>query len=418
MIRENSVIQKASDNMLAAIESGDQTKQKEALAAFGSAIAETVKEDFESAKGDQSILQARGFRILTAKETAFYEDIIKAGKSNTPKQTYDGLLDNRVMPVTIIEDIYKDIIAEHPLLEKINFVSVAYLTRWILNDHSTQTAAWGAVNSEIAKEISSAFRVVEVSQCKLSAFALIDKDMLDLGPQFLDNYIRTFLKEAIAAALETAIVTGTGNNQPIGLDRNISQGVAVAGGVYPRKDKITLTSFLPEKYGAVLAKLAVTEVYYTDNSNGQVTDASTAANADGSAKNGYTKHGGKMRSFDEVTLICNQVDFLTKVMPASTVLNGAGTYAKDVFPFPTDVIRCNRLATGEAILCLPMEYFMGIGTSKDGTIEFSDEIKFLEDQRAFKIKMHGMGMAYDNTVAILLDITALEAAYIPTMPVA
>lgn len=418
MIRENSVIQKASDKMLEAIESGDQTKQKEALANFGTAIAETIKEEFESAKGDQSILQARGFRVLTAKETAFYEDIITAGKSNNPKQTYDGLLDNRVMPVTIIEDIYHNLQEEHPLLEKINFVSVAYLTRWILNDHSTQTAVWGAVNSAIAQEIASAFKVVEVSQCKLSAFALIEKDMLDLGPQFLDNYIRAFLKEAIATALETAIVTGTGNNQPIGLDRDIHQGVSVTGGVYPRKQKVKLTSFLPDKYGAVLAGLAVTEAYYTDDSSGEVTPAETAANKDGSAKAGYTKHGGKMRSFDEVTLICNQVDFLTKVMPASTVLNASGVFAKDVFPFPTDVVRCNKLETGEAILCLPEEYFMGLGTSKDGTIDFSDEIKFFEDQRAFKIKLHGMGKAYDNTVAILLDISALEAAYIPTMPVA
>lgn len=418
MIRENSVIQKASADMLSAIEANDPAQQKKALEAFGTAIADTVKEEFESANGDQKILQARGFRVLTAKETAFYEDIIEAGKSNNPKQTYDGLLDNRVMPTTVIEDVYHDLQEEHPLLSKINFVSVAYLARWILNDHTTQTAVWGPVNSAIAEEIASAFKVVELTQCKLSAFALIDKDMLELGPQFLDNYIRTFLKEAIATALETAIVTGTGNGQPIGLDRDIHQGVSVSAGVYPRKEKIQLESFLPEKYGAVLAGLAVTEVYYTNNTNNAVTPASTAANADGSAKAGYTKHGGKMRSFDEVTLICNQVDFLTKVMPASTVLNGAGVYAKDVFPFPTDVIRCNRLATGEAILCLPEEYFMGLGTSKDGTIEFSDEFKFLEDQRAFKIKMHGMGKAYDNTVAILLDISALEAAYIPTMPIA
>ena len=55
---------------------------------------------------------------------------------------------------------------------------------------------------------------------------------------------------------------------------------------------------------------------------------------------------------------------------------------------------------------------MGLGTSKDGTLEYSDEFKFLADQRVFKIKLHGMGKAYDNTVAILLDISKLKAAYI------
>ena len=99
-------------------------------------------------------------------------------------------------------------------------------------------------------------------------------------------------------------------------------------------------------------------------------------------------------------------------MPASTVLNGVGAYINNVFPFPTDVIRCNRVQTGEAILCLPEEYFLGIGTSKDGTLTFSDDFRFLEDQRVFKIKMHGTGKAFDNTVAILLDISELEEAYI------
>ena len=53
---------------------------------------------------------------------------------------------------------------------------------------------------------------------------------------------------------------------------------------------------------------------------------------------------------------------------------------------------------------------MGIGTSKEGTLEYSDEFKFLQDQRVFKVKLHGMGKAYDNTVAILVDISELEEA--------
>ena len=62
-----------------------------------------------------------------------------------------------------------------------------------------QTAVWGEINSQITQEITSAFRTIELTQCKLSAYAVIEKDMLDLGPQFLDNYIRTFLKEALAS---------------------------------------------------------------------------------------------------------------------------------------------------------------------------------------------------------------------------
>ena len=415
MLRKNSMITEATAALQAAFNAEDTTPEvmQGAFEQFAQAIAATVQADFESANGDRNILAQRGFRQLTAEENKYYQALIEAGKSKNPVQTYAGLLSDKVMPTTIIEDVYKDLLAEHPLLAKINFQSVQYMTRWILNDHSVQTAAWGAVNSQIAQQITSAFRTVEITQCKLSAYAVIEKDMLDLGPAFLDNYIRTFLKEALAVALEDAIVTGNGLNMPIGLDRDIHQGVSVSSSTgYPQKTAVALTSFMPKEYGAVLAELCETEVYYTADATGVITPASTAANSDGSPKSGYTKHGGAMRSFDEVTLICNMKDYLSKVMPATTVLNAAGSFTNNIFPFPTDVVRSNRVPAGKAILCLPEEYFFGIGSSKEGTLEYSDDYHFLEDQRVFKIKMHGYGKAWDNTVAILLDISNLVEAYV------
>ena len=416
MLRENSMVQSAAAELrnVFTAEAPEVAAVEAAFENFGNAIAATVLADYESAHGDQQILLQRGFRVLTSEETSFYQNLIKAGKQKgATVQTMNGLLSDKVMPVTIIEDVTRDLQADHPLLAAINFQSVQYLTRWILSDHATPTAAWGAINSTIAQQIEGAFRTIELTQCKLSAYAVIEMDMLDLGPAFLDNYIRTFLKESVLVALESAIVTGTGNNMPIGLDRDIHQGVTVSGGVYPQKDAVVLTSFAPKEYGAVLALMAETEVWYTQDSSGNVVPKnSTSANADGSPKSGYTKHGGFVRNFDEVLLICNQKDYLSKVMPATTVLNAAGGYTKDVFPFPTQVVRSSAVATGKAILCLPKEYFMGIGTSKDGTITFSDDFKFLEDKRTFKIRMHGMGKAYDDTCAVLLDISELEEAYI------
>ena len=61
---------------------------------------------------------------------------------------------------------------------------------------------------------------------------------------------------------------------------------------------------------------------------------------------------------------------------------------------------------------LPNEYFMGMGGSKNGVIEYSDEYKFLEDQRVFKVKQYGAGRAFDNTSALYLDISGLKPAYI------
>lgn len=369
-----------------AMKSGNEEAAKQAWQQFHDSVVETVKAEYEMAAGDERVLAQRGYRQLTSKETEFYQRLIKAGTAADPKQAFTDVLTlDGGMPETIIEDVLRDLQDQHPLLARINFQNVKYLTRWILNDHTKDTAKWGAINSEITKEIESAFKEISLTLCKLTAFAVIPLDMLELGPVYLDNYIRTILREALYCALEKGIISGSGKEEPIGLDRDIHDGVSVSSSTgYPAKTAVAITSFLPEEYGKVLAKLAVSET-------------------------------GRMRSFDQVTLVCNMVDYLTKVMPATTVLNAAGGYTKDIFPFPTEVIRSNELSTGKAILFLPEEYFMGIGATKDGTIEYDDGYKFLEDQRTYKIKLHGAGRAFDDTVAVVLDISKLNPAYITVL---
>lgn len=366
-----------------ALKEGDEENAREAFQGFLENVAEMVREDYEMYGNDERALAQRGYRQLTSEEKDFYQKLIKAGKSSHPKQEFTDLLGiEGGMPETIIQDVLKDLQEKHPLLEKIKFQNVKYLTRWILNDHTKQTAAWGPINSKIEKEISSAFKEIDVNLCKLTAFTVIQKDMLDLGPQFLDNYIRTILREALYTAIEAAIISGNGKDQPIGLNRDIHKGVDFNSETgYPEKTPIKVKSFAPAEYGNVVAEVAVTE-------------------------------SGRMRAFDAVTLICNQVDYLKKIMPATTVLNAAGVYAKDLFPFPTEVIRSNEVKTGQAILCLPEEVFFGIGGSKDGTIVYDDSYKFLEDIRIYLIKLHANGRPFDNTVSVVLDISELDPAYI------
>lgn len=366
-----------------ALQSGNEEEGKKAWGQVIDAITEKVKTDFEMYSTDTNVLAQRGYRQLTSEETEFYQNLAKAGKASDPKQAFTDLINtDGGMPETIIEDVYRDLLEEHPLLDKITFQNVKYLTKWLLNDHTRQKAAWGQINGEITQEIESAFKGVEVTLLKLTAYAVIPQDMLDLGPSFLDNYIRTILKEALYVALEKAIVSGSGKDEPVGLNRDIHEGVDFSTSTgYPEKTAIQVTNFLPANYGPLVAKLAVTEK-------------------------------GRMRSFDEVMMICNQVDYLNKIMPATTTLTTGGTYARDLFPFPTEVVRSNEVKTGQAILCLPEEYFFGLGESKDGKIEYSDEFKFLQDARTYKIKLHGNGRPYDNTVAIVLDISKLDPAYV------
>ena len=376
------------NQLVAAMKSGDEKAQQKAWEALHNSIAEQIKADFTDIQEshDAAVLAQRGYRQLTSKETKWYQKVIAALKSNDPKQAFTAIIgsDNEddLMPTTIIEDVYKNLQEEHPLLKAIQFQHVGYATKWILNDHSAQNAVWGQITEAIVKEITSSFKVVDVAQNKLSAYAIVEIGMLDLGPAFLDGYIRTVLAEAIMAGLEVAIVSGTGVNEPVGLIKDIHEGVSFSSTTgYPDKAKVAVTAFTPEEYGKILAQLAVTE-------------------------------NGHKRKFTEVGLIVNQTDYLTKVMPATTVLNANGTYVNNLFPFPTTVYVSNALEDGDAVLFLKGEYFMGMGGSKNGVIEYSDEYKFLEDQRVFKIKQYGAGRAFDNTSALYLDISGLSPAYI------
>lgn len=387
-MRQFAEEKKCINEITEAMKSGDEAAIKAAWESFHNSIAEEIKKDYEELKdtNDASVLAQRGYRQLTSAETKWYQRVIEAMKSPNPKQAFTSIVGGEneadFMPTTIIEDVYRDLQDEYPLLKAINFVNVGYITKWILNDHSTQLAVWGQINDEITKEITSAFEVVDVDQNKLSAFAVVEQGMLDLGPVFLDAYIRTVLKEAMFGGLEYGIIKGTGKNEPIGLIRDIHKGVSVSSETgYPAKTAEVVKDFAPATYGALVAKMAKTEK-------------------------------GKKRKLTHVGFICNQTDYLTKVMPATTVLNTSGAYVNNLFPVPTNVYISNELEDGEAILFIEKEYFFGVGGAKNGVIEYSDEYKFLEDQRVFKIKQYGTGRATDNTCALLLDISGLEPAYI------
>lgn len=374
--------------IVAAMKSGDENQIKEAWTEFHNSIAAEVKKDFEelSEIHDAAVLAQRGYRQLTIPEKKWYEKVITALKSADPKQAFTAIIGSEneedLMPTTIIEDVYRNLKEEYPLLKAINFQHVGYITKWILNDHSAQNAVWGTITAEIVKEITSSFKTVDINQNKLSAYAVVELGMLDLGPTFLDGYIRTVLAEAIMSGLELAIVSGAGVNEPIGLIRDIHEGVSYSSTTgYPAKTPETVKDFTPATYGALVAKMATTEA-------------------------------GKKRKFNKVAMVVNMTDYLTKIMPATTVLNANGTYVNNLFPFPTDVYVSNAVDDGKAVMFLPNEYFLGMGGAKNGVIEYSDEYKFLEDQRVFKIKQYGAGRAFDNTSALYLDISGLEPAYI------
>ncbi|NDL68852.1 phage major capsid protein [Anaerotalea alkaliphila] len=362
-----------------ALKSGDEEVFAQAFGEFTENIQEAVLAEARGLvqQADTNILTGRGVRQLTSEEGSYFQAVIDAMRSSNPKQALTDL--DVVMPKTVVDATFEDLKTSHPLLDAIDFQNTSGLIEYLVNTDESELATWGTLCSEIVKELTSGFKKVNMTHNKLSAFLPICKAMLDLGPAWLDRYTRAVLGEAASLGLEEAIVNGTGKEMPIGMNRQVGSGVVVTDGVYPLKEAVVVSSLDPTTYGGLLAALAVSP-------------------------------NGKSRVVNEVLFICNPVDYLQKVMPATTIRSANGTYVNNVFPFPTKVIPSIEVPVGKAVIGIGKRYFMGIGTAKSGKIEYSDEYRFLEDERVYLVKLYGHGEPLDNNAFIYADISNMKPA--------
>ena len=326
---------------------------------------------------DANVLASRGVRQLTTEERNYYQKLGEAMRDKNPKQALENL--DVVMPETVIDSVFEDLRTNHPLLSLIDFIPTNGAIELLMNTNGYQEAAWGELCDEIVKELTSGFKAVNTTLLKLSAFLPVCKAMLDLGPNWLDRYVRDILFEALANGLEAGIIDGDGKGKPIGMTRNVGEGVSVVDGVYPQKSAITLKKLTPEKFGPLVGQLAKSEK-------------------------------GVARAVNNLVMIVNPVDYWSKVMPATTLQAPDGTYRNNVLPYPGTIIQSPSVPEGKAVLGMAKRYFAAAGTSKDGRIEFSDHAKYLEDKRVYIIKTYANGMPKDNNSFLLLDISALAPA--------
>lgn len=366
--------------IVTAMKEQDENKLDAALDGYSQFISEAVQTELTAAGNgaiDTVVLATRGIRQLTQAETDFYTKFIEAAKASDPKQAIKNV--NEAIPVTVIDTVIDDIRKAHPLLDRINFRNTSLYTKYIYNKTSKPAAVWGKVTSKIVNELEGDIDFFDVELKKLTAFMYIPKDMLDLGPAWVDRFVRELLSEFIALSVESAVVDGDGNDKYIGMTRDVSDTASVVGGVYPRKTAVKLSKLSPAVLGGILAEIA--------------------KNIDGTA-----------RPVVNPIFVVNPFDYFRKVMPATTVLGMDGTYRNDVLPYPMQIIQSAAIAEGSAVIGLPERYFAGIGMSKDGKIEYSDEYKFLEDNRTYAAKFTGNGRPLDNNAFVLCDVSELAAA--------
>lgn len=326
---------------------------------------------------DAQVLAVRGVRQLTSRERDYYQKLSAAMRDRDPKQAVTNL--DLVMPETVVDAVFDELQTSHPLLSHIQFMNTRGAIRMMMNTNGYQTAAWGPLCSEVVQELTSGFKEVDTSLLKLAAILPVCKAMLELGPEWLDNFVRQVLYEAFANGLEAGIVAGNGNNQPIGMNRQVGDNVTVTGGVYPVKSPITVNDLSPTTVGNLLALMAVDP-------------------------------NGKARVIRDVILVVHPVDYFQRIMPATTVMGPDGTYRNDVLPYPITVIQSPAVDQGQAIIGIGYKYFAAAGTVRDGRIEYSDDYHFAEDERMYMIKGYANGFPMDNNAFFVLDITGIRPA--------
>ncbi len=367
--RRNDILQRLAD----AVRNDNADAFAQAFDDLAGDIEENIRGEIRElqASHDAEILTARGVRALTSQERTFYTGLMEAMRSDAPQQALTGV--NTVLPETVIDAVFEDLRENHPLLSLVNFQSTGALIK-MLTSKSGGVAAWGPLGKKITDELSAEFTETNLTLAQLTAFIPVPKYVLDLGPEWMDRYVRELLGEATATQLEAGIIDGTGKDMPVGMNRKLTGAL---DGVYTAKDTVTVTDLSPTTYGTLLSTL-------TKGPN------------------------GKSRAVTGVMLAVNPKDYFTKVFPGSTVRSADGRYATDVFPFATTVVQSAAVPENKAIFGLPKKYLMGLGTQKGGKIEYSDHYQFLEGNRVYAVHLYGYGRAMDENAFIYLDISGLK----------
>lgn len=351
---------------LNAIKNGNAEEYLDTVQAYFENLANEVKADYESAiaANDVEILSKRGFSVLTSAEENYYKALAKAMKTNSA-------LTDIEMPRTIIDRVFEELEQDHELLQKINFQNVTGLTEIIVREGDVAAAWWGELTEQVKKELAAAFKKITVDTLKLSAYLPVAKAHLDLGPVYLDAFVRRFLLESLAIGLENAIVTGDGNKKPIGMDRNLKG--SVVEGVYPQKDTTEVRDLTLVTLGKLMASLT---------------------------------NDGK-RKVPSALFIVNPYDYYEKILPNIFYRTDDGRWVSNL-PFPITFVQSCEVTKGKAIMGIAKNYFLGLGSQNK--ILKSDDYHFLEDETVYLAKLYGVGQPLDNTSFLYLDISKINVA--------
>lgn len=339
-------------------------------------LTEKITAEARNEVHDAQILAARGQNVLTSEERKFFNAVAASG----------GFAEDSILPVTTQERVFDDLVSEHPLLEAIGLKDLGAVTRFIYSD-PTKAYAWGALFGDIKGQISTAFREEQIGQLKLTAFAVIPKDMLELGPEYVEKYVRTLLVESYSVGLEYGLVNGKGpaQNEPVGLMKDVN---ADTGAVTDKTPSGTLT-FAPSEKGEIVAKEL-----------GNVVINLSTDSKDKSRK-----------VLNKIVMLVNPVDAI-KVQIGNTIQTPNGQWVTTL-PYNISPIESEEVPVGKALFFVKGEYLAAIAGGYK--VNKFDETLAIEDARLYTLKQFANGKPKDNKTALVYDLD-IKMEVTPAVP--
>lgn len=355
-----------------ATRNGTEQEQATALNNMLEALANDVRRDIlnqvNMQTADNMVMSQRGQNVLTSEETKFFNAVIEEG----------GFKDTDTLPKTTQERIFEDITHDHPLLSAIGIQNLGAVTEFIYSNDPTGQAVWGPLFGDIKGQLNATFRKEKIEQLKLTAFVPIAKDMLQLGPAWVERYVRTIIAEAMQVGLERGYVAGGGpsQNEPIGLLKEVGAN----GAVTDKKSAGTLT-FKPGRTTINELKDVVKKLSERLKEDGSVAD--------------YPRNvAGK------IVMVTNPFDTFD-IKANATVQTASGVYSTNL-PFNPVMTESVFVPKGKVLFFVKDEYIAAIGGGVE--VKRYTETLALEDADLFIAKQFATGKPKDNNAAQLYDL--------------
>nr|WP_257148817.1 phage major capsid protein [Bacillus thuringiensis] len=359
----------------------EDTKMEDLSAAFDDMfdtlvtdLSEKISAQARIEAQDAQILTSRGQNVLTSEERKFFNAVVQDG----------GFKDDSILPYTTQERVFEDLVTEHPLLEAIGMQDLGAVTKFIYSD-ATKAYAWGELFGDIRGQINAAFREEQIGQLKLTAFSAVPNDMLELGPVWVERYVRTLLVESYSVGLEFGFVNGGGSvaHQPVGLMKDVN---ATTGAVTDKKSSGTLT-FAPSENGEVIA--------------GELYEVVKALSVDGKGKS--------RKVLNKIVMVVNPVDAIG-VQARNTIQTANGQWVM-ALPYNIQTVESEEVPVGKALFFVKGQYIAAIAGGYK--LKKFDQTLAIEDTTLYTIKQFANGKPKDNKAALVYD---LKISFTPPTP--